>query len=362
MRIGSKDYSKSELLRRVGHLHQLGGTRHYKLTEGSSQNVSAIDFNTGSGFCFTVLPDRALDISQATYKGINLVYQTPNSEVNPAFFEPENSGWLRTFTGGLLTTCGLTYFGPPGRDGESLLGLHGRVSTIPARQVCDNSHWQGDEYHLCVSGIIEEATSFGDKIRLSREIRTKIGNKSLTIKDKVENFGYQPAPFTILYHINIGFPLLDTSSKLILTASQTEPYDDHSKANLKNWSQFSAPCPNFQEENYLHKMVPDSQGYAYALLFNPHFLDGDALGVFLKFRTQTLPYLSEWKMLGEGDYVVGIEPCNVKIENRRVLREKGILPFLSPGEEKEMEVEIGILEGQAEINQFKDKIKKILSH
>jgi hypothetical protein len=109
-------------------------------------------------------------------------------------------------------------------------------------------------------------------------------------------------------------------------------------------------------------MVPDSQGYAYALLFNPHFLDGDALGVFLKFRTQTLPYLSEWKMLGEGDYVVGIEPCNVKIENRRVLREKGILPFLSPGEEKEMEVEIGILEGQAEINQFKDKIKKILSH
>ena len=89
MKFGDKFYSHKELERRVGNISQIGGTRHYELIEGRSKGVSAIEVNTGSGFCFTVLPDRGLDISRATYKGINLVYRTPNGEVNPAFYEPQ---------------------------------------------------------------------------------------------------------------------------------------------------------------------------------------------------------------------------------------------------------------------------------
>ena len=64
--------------------------------------------------------------------------------------------------------------------------------------------------------------------------------------------------------------------------------------------------------------------------------------------------------MGEGDYVVGIEPCNVKVESRNVLRENNLLQFLKPGEVKEMNLEIGILDGEKEIKVFADKIEEIL--
>ena len=175
--------------------------------------MAAVDVDTGSGFRFTVLPDRGLDISAAGYKGLNLVYLTPNGEVHPAFYEPDDLGWLRTFFGGLLTTCGLTYLGPPGVDDGQKLGLHGRYTTSPARQVCDCSRWDGDEYRMEISGVVEECALFGDKIRLTRTISTLLGGKSLKITDVAENFGYATSPFVILYHVNAGFPLLDESPR-----------------------------------------------------------------------------------------------------------------------------------------------------
>lgn len=358
MKLGNNFYSREELEKRVGSINQAGGTRHYHLSEGRSKGIAAIDFDTGSGFRFTVLPDRGLDISAATYKGINLVYHTPNGEVNPTFYEPQGTGWLRTFFGGLLTTCGLTYLGPPCRDGEEELGLHGRYTITPARQVCDRSAWNGDDYHLEVSGIVEECLLFGDKIRLTRTISTKIGVRSLSINDVVENFGYRESPFTILYHINAGFPLLDESSELVLSAIGNESYNEISKSGMSNMTTFSHPIAGFKEQNYLHRMAGDEEGYACAALINKSLCNG--LGLYIKFHIENLPYLSEWKMMGEGDYVVGIEPCNVKVESRSVLRENKLLPFLKPGEVKEMKLEIGVLEGGKEIEVFANKVEGIL--
>jgi hypothetical protein len=213
MKIGNKTYSKAELQKRIGNLGQIGGVRHYELLEGSNKGTRAIDVNTGSGFNFTILPDRGMDISRASYKGMNLVYQTPNGEVNPAFYQSQGSEWLRTFFAGLLTTCGLTYLGPPGKDGDDDLGLHGRYSASPARQVCDLSRWEKDEYLIKLSGHLEESILFGSKIRLNRTIMSQIGLKSLYIEDIVENYGSTASPFTILYHINMGFPLLDKNCK-----------------------------------------------------------------------------------------------------------------------------------------------------
>ena len=358
MKIGNKDYKQSDLKRKIGNLAQLGGTRHYELSEGNSKGVRAIDFNTGSGLYFSALPDRGLDISLAYYKGVNLVYQTPNGEVNPAYYNSRGLEWLRTFFGGLLTTCGLTYFGPPGKDGDEELGLHGRCSTIPAKQVCDTSGWDGDEYRLEVSGTVEECSLFGDKVRLVRTITSQLGKKSLLIRDRIENFGFKRSPFTILYHINAGFPLLDDKTKLIISATKPEPYNKHSDKGKSEAKIFTLPKPGFQEQNYLYSMRSDRQGYGYAALINPNLLNG--LGMYLKFKTDTLPFLSEWKMMGEGDYVVGIEPCNVKIDNRAALKEKNMLPFLEPGETKEIELELGVLEGDVEIKQFNQKINRII--
>ena len=358
MKIGDKLYGRKELERQVGNMNQLGGIRHYNLSEGRSKSVSGVDFETGSGFRFTVLPDRGLDISSATYKGINLVYLTPNGEAHPAFYEPEGLNWLRTFFGGLLTTCGLTYMGHPCKDGDEELGLHGRYSASPARKVSDSSAWEGDDYRLEVSGIVEECALFGDKLRLHRAISARIGEKSLNISDKVENFGYRESPFTILYHINLGFPLLDESGEFILSKTESEPYDEIAKASMDKMNVFSPPVPGFEEQCYLHRMAGDEDGYAYAGLINRKLLGG--LGVYVKFNTESLPYLTEWKMMGEGDYVLGMEPCNAKVVGRSSLRKDNRLPFLKPGENKEMRLEIGVLEGEEEIEAFVKRVEEIL--
>lgn len=360
MDIFGNKLTATELKRRIGNMSQLGGTRHYELTEGSAKGVRAVDCRTGTGFDFTVLPDRGMDISLASYQGMNLVYLSPTGEVNPAFYNCIDSEWLRSFFAGLLTTCGLTYFGPPGKDGEDDLGLHGRIANIPAKQVCDLSGWHGDDYVIRITGTIDEAFLFGDKIRLERTISSKLGGRSLQITDIVTNTGFRETPFNILYHINTGFPLLDEGAELIISSRKVTPYCDKSAQNIADACRFTSPHSGFTEENFLHEMAGDADGYGYSALVNRNLNDG--LGLYVKFNLDALPLLSEWKMMGEGDYVVAIEPVNTKLDNRAVLRQEGKLPMLQPGESRKMNVEIGILDGKAEIGTFHRKVETLKNH
>lgn len=49
------------------------------------------------------------------------------------------------------------------------------------------------------------------------------------------------------------------------------------------------------ERVYFHKMVLDSNGYAYAGIVNPRL----NMGVYVKYRVSELNRFIEWKMMGE---------------------------------------------------------------
>ena len=332
--------SKQELLQYIGNQAQLGGTRHYNLSDGPGMGMRAIDVNTGSGLTYTVLPDRGMDISLASFKGINLAYLTPNGETNPAFYEPEGLGWLRTFNGGLLTTCGLTWLGPPVKDGDEELGLHGRYSTIPAKQVSDLSHWIDDDYHICLTGTTEEARLFGTKMRLEREISGIRGKNIIKIRDRVTNFGYTSTPYTILYHINIGYPLLSEDSELIIDPVETNPATDIAAEGINDFRKFTKPVAGFSEHVFYHRLKADNEGNTGVRLENRK--KGIALSI--SFNIKQLPILTQWKMMGQGDYVLGLEPCNVPTRNRVWLKENNMLPWLGPGESVKNDVIIELSE------------------
>ena len=357
MLIAGKQYSRREAERRIGNLRQLGGIRHCELSDGRARGVRILEVTTGSGLAFTILPDRGLDIADFCYKGVNLVHHTTVGIAHPSYYDPSGSEWLRVFFGGLLTTCGLTYFGAPGRDGEEDLGLHGRYSAMPATKVADLSRWDGDEYRLDVSGTIEEAVLYGDKLRLTRSISTSIGSRTLRVRDRVENFGSRSSPFTILYHMNVGFPLLDQQSELVTAARGVEPYDESSARALAESNRFAAPRVEFTALNFLHTMAADEHGFTRAAFINRDLAGG--LGLGLRYTVSSLPFLSEWKMLADVDYVVGIEPVNTKIANRAELRASKRLPTLSPGQARDMELEVSILEGGAEIDAFCAEARRI---
>ena len=313
---------------------------NYVLTDGWGKNLRAIDINSGKGLQYTIMPDRGMDISLAGFKGTNLVFLTCNGETHPAFFEPENIGWLRTFTGGLLTTCGLTYNGGPVTDGNEQLGLHGRYSTIPAKQVADLSEWIGDEYHIKIRGVVEEGAIFGNKLRLEREIKTIQGHNNIIITDKITNFGYQTSPYTILYHMNLGYPLLTEDAELIIDPVQTQPRDSVAAENLQDYKKFSKPEPGFKEQVFFHTMKTDQAGQSGATLQNSKL----GIALTIKFDAKKLPFLTQWKMMGQGDYVLGLEPCNIPPKNRKVLREDKILPLLEPGESTVNNIEVIVTE------------------
>jgi hypothetical protein len=203
---------------------------------------------------------------------------------------------------------------------------------------------------LEASGVMDECRLFGDKLRLTRTISTRGGAKSLMIHDVVENFGHRRSPFTILYHINFGFPLLDAASRAVIHANESTPFDEPSKGGLAEMLSSSPPRAAYREQNFTHRMAVDDAGWATAALIHPT-LDG-GLGVVVRFDGLALPYLNQWKMLGEGEYVMALEPCNAPCVNRGVLRERGLLPFLAAGETRELRVEIGVLESAAEIAAF----------
>lgn len=319
---------RNEIDQYIGNPAQLGGSRQYELSDGRGRSLRAIDVNSGAGLQYTILPDRGMDISNASFKGINLVYLTCNGETHPAFFEPENLGWLHTFAGGLLTTCGLTYMGAPVTDGDEQLGLHGRYSTIPARQVADFSEWTGEEYHIRHRGIIEEGNIFGYKLRLEREIFSIRGQNMLQITDVITNFGYKPSPYTILYHMNMGYPLLNEDAELILDPVRTIARDAEAESGLAQFKKFIKPQAGYQEQVFFHTMKTDKNGETRVVLQNKK----QGIELAISFNTARLPYLTQWKMMGQGDYVLGLEPCNVPATNRKKMREENTLPFLQPGE------------------------------
>ena len=331
---------KKELTQYIGNQAQLGGSRHYILTDGWGRNLRGIDVNSGSGLQYTILPDRGMDISLASFKGTNLVYLTCNGETHPSFYEPENFGWLHTFAAGLLTTCGLTYLGAPVTDGSEQLGLHGRYSTIPAKQVSDLSAWEGDEYHIKHKGTIEDASMFGHKLRLERQIHTIQGQNSLLITDTITNFGFSPSPYTILYHMNLGYPLLSEDAEVMIEPVKTEPRSEAAKSGLTDFRKLNPPTAGFAEQVFCHTMSSDTNGATSVSLKNKKL--GTALTI--KFNINQLPYLIQWKMLGQGEYVLGLEPSNVPLKNRKDLREENILPFLQPGESVTNEIEVILTE------------------
>ena len=80
-----KNYTKKDLLRLVGDLSQIGGIRPVEYMDGNERGVRALQFKTGSGLEFTILPDRAMDVYEAKFNGKSLCWHSQAGPVNPAF-------------------------------------------------------------------------------------------------------------------------------------------------------------------------------------------------------------------------------------------------------------------------------------
>ncbi len=342
-KIYGKEFSKSELMRRVGDISQIAGAKEYLLTSGKADGVKAIDVKTGTGLNFTVLPSRGMDIAWADHKGQAISFISKTGIVSPSFYNPDENEFLRSFHAGLLTTCGLRNIGRACVDEGEKLGLHGRISNIPASDVSVYNEWEGNEFIIKIRGKVIESNVYGEYLTLTRQISTKLGSNVITIEDKVENCGFKDEPLMLLYHCNFGYPIVSEESTLISSESKVVGRDQVAKKNISNYHKMESPIHNHPETVFFHDLSPDEKNMVFAGLFN----DELNIGVYLKFDKQMMPYLNQWKQTGEGDYVVALEPATWYPNGRKEAREKGELLTIKPGEIKYFKLEIGVVEDKS---------------
>jgi hypothetical protein len=347
MLLYGENRTRREVEARVGHLGQIGGVRRMKLTEGKQAGTELIEVRTGAGLSFEVVPSKGLDISLAQLWGSPLSWQSPNGDAHPAHYEPEAAGWLRSASGGLLMTCGLSHVGSPSSDESGQYGLHGRVHHTPASNVGIREEWVGDELEWEVSGVVEETAIFGSKLRLTRRISGRLGHNRIVIDDRVENFGFRPAVHMMLYHFNFGFPLLGERAEIRVPSSDSE-IRGSGNAPLERCGTWEAPNAEIEETVYYHSVRSEaigSDGTAEASIVQPEFPTGSgskSVKVSLGWSADTLPLLVQWRMPGAGEHVLGLEPSNCRVEGREEERKRGGPIVLAPGGSVSYRLELNV--------------------
>jgi hypothetical protein len=227
-----------DLLRRVGRLEQVAGIEPFVFDNGHESGVRDLRVRTGTGFSFTVIPDRGLHIGAAEYNGMALAWSSPTGVVGPWYREPEGEGWLRSFHGELMVTCGLSNVRVAStKDGEPL-GLHGRISNIPSSSITYDTFWYSEGCRLEARARARETRVFGPNLVLERRISARVGSSWLQIEDTVRNDGFSSTPLMLLYHLNLWWPRLDESSRLVSPGAPgetPEPRDADAAEGLKSW-------------------------------------------------------------------------------------------------------------------------------
>ncbi|MGE4541357.1 MAG: aldose 1-epimerase family protein [Bacteroidales bacterium] len=313
----------------IGHDSQYFGIEEHRLVGGKGDGLRLYEINNGKGLELTISPDRNGDITRLRYKGINMNYMSPCGYVAPSYYDNIESNWLSSFTAGFLTTCGLQSVGTPCTDKGETLPLHGSIANIP----CEIAYYLETESELIVHTVTKDETLFGRKLRLTREIRVSIHENSFVIFDTIENTGDRVEPFEILYHMNMGYPLLDEDSIVTIPSANVKARDDHAANDIENWMNMEKPTAGYQERCYYHQF---SNKKGIASIYQPKL----SAGIEISFNALELDGFVEWKMMGIRDYVLGLECGNCYPDGRDVMRETGMLKYLRPGEKKNYNVKV----------------------
>ena len=305
-----------------GHSAQIRGAEQYTLHGGKGEGMHFIYVRNGLGLELWISADRAGDVSRLQYKGRNFGYFAPCGYVAPSYYDGAGAGFLKSFTAGFFTTCGLTAVGSPCVDEGEKLPLHGTLSNTPAELIAIEE--SNDALQIKLRVI--DAALFARKLVLERTYHVSYAENLFSVRDIVTNQGDTRSPYMILYHCNMGYPLLSEQSVLRIPHHGITPRNAHAAEHISTALQPETPQAEYEERCYYYD-VAEQDGVAKVGIFGP-----EAGGVVLSYNKAELPCFTQWKMMGRRDYVMGLEPGNCTPDGRDVLRREGRLQFLSPDE------------------------------
>lgn len=274
---------------RISNFAQIAYARRYTLTEGRESGLKVIEVNNGK-LRFLLNESKALDVMQLWHDNINVAFVCKNG------FCADDRSFENRFEGGMLYTCGIENIGA--RAG---LLTHGSLHNIPAKI----TNVKCDTEQITVEGEMRFSALFGQNLLLKRKIVTKIGSDTLTLTDSLINQGYGDENYCMLYHFNLGYPMLNDGATVQIDASEVVPRTDWARQNLKTAFTMQKSIPLEEECCYFIKVNKPEVSVVNPLLNKT---------LTLKYSNDTLPEFIEWKSMASGDYALGLEPATSTLD------------------------------------------------
>lgn len=312
------------------------GTRLVTLEDGVERGMRVVEMKSGGGLSIDITVDRGGDIGHLASNGQTLSWHGAGGLTSPWLMDREGDrgqGFLRGH-GGFLNTCGLDHIRQPDRDKSQNnyqdaqididYPLHGKGAFHPAML---RGHGLIDDvpepYVFCETEFIQ-AMNFVSALRLRRRIEMPVGSQHVTITDVVRNVGNTPATHMLLYHFNLGFPMVAPGCQVNLGSDECVWHsEDHDPL-----ARFPAPSPGSCK---LISVFEHTSETAKVLLTSPQA----AMQLQIKYPSTQLPYCQMLRAAEPGIYGIGIEPCTTAGRTRAEARERGEMIVLQPGEERQ---------------------------
>ncbi len=269
------------MIAKIGSPEQVCLAQRVQITDG--RGCGARQIHVANGRLNLVLSEsNALDILRLWHGGTNIGFVTKNGLYTaPADF-------LGSFPGGMLYTCGLDAIGNV--EGHP---VHGRIHSVPA-QVRELA---ADETGVKIVAEIRDTALFGQNLVLTRTFTTAAGSDEVRIVDRIENRAFRDENYCLLYHVNVGYPVVDAGARIIGKFAKSFPRTSWAEHEMPKMLEVEPPLPNAEETCYFHQTKDGVMA-----IENPR--------IGKRFAVQcSLRKFVQWKSRASGDYVIGLEPC-----------------------------------------------------
>ena len=266
---------------KIGNPEQLCMAQRVQVTDGRGNGARQIYVANGK-LNLVISESNALDILRLWHEGTNIGFVTKNG------LYTAQADFLGSFPAGMLYTCGLDAIG--GVEGHP---IHGRLHYIPA----EIKELRADADGVRIVGEIRDTSLFGQNLVLTRTFSTAAGSCEVHIDDRLENLAFRDEKYCLLYHVNVGYPIVDDGAKIAGNFVESKPRTPWAEHEMATMLDVEPPADNMEETCYFHLTADGKMS-----------IENRALGK--RFTVESdLKRFVQWKSRASGDYVIGLEPC-----------------------------------------------------
>ena len=306
----------TEIARRSAQGRGMADLRLVTLADGPGAGGRLLQLRTPVGLAAEIALDRGGDLLRLSWKGREVGWHSAAMAPHPwPDREAEHGlGVMRGFDG-FLVTCGLDHHGPPAETSAEdaryplrdvhVHPLHGRIAATKAELVEKRIDWAAGR--IVVELIARQASVFGEVLELARRYEVALETGRIDIRDRVTNRGFRPARHGLLYHCNIGHPVLEEATRLI--------GDGWALADRLD----AGATPDDEHVEIVDVAPSPERGRIGAV--------GGGVAVEIGFDPVAMPMTALWRAFQSGTYALGLEP-QTDLEDARTTT-------LAPGEARD---------------------------